>query len=158
MSYVPGRHTIENDQDIVVFLIGARINKWWLLPLSLPILATMPRMVRELARDPSSGFLGMQNFGMGGMAQYWRSLEDLHRYANDRERTHKPTWVGYLKKILGNGAAGIWHETYFVRAGSYEVVYTNMPLYGQGTFKPLVPATGERATALGRMNRAELPA
>lgn len=155
MTYVPGRQTIENDRDIVVFLIGARINKWWLLPLSLPILTTMPRMIRELARDPSSGFLGVQNFGIGGMAQYWRSLEDLNRYAHDKQRSHRPAWLRYMQKLLGNGAAGVWHETYFVRAGDYEAVYTNVPRLGQGNFRELVPATGDRATALRRLGRAD---
>jgi hypothetical protein len=154
MTYVPGRQTIENDQDIVVFLIGARVNKWWLLPLSLPILASMPRMLRELAKDPSSGFLGVQNLGLGGMVQYWRSVEDLNRYAHDRSRKHRPAWLAYMQKILGNGAAGVWHETYAVKAGSYEVVYTNMPRIGQGLFRPLVAATGERATAARRLRGA----
>jgi hypothetical protein len=151
MTYVAGRQTIENDQDIVVFLIGARINKWWLLPVSLPILASMPRMLRELAKDPSSGFLGVQNLGLIGMVQYWRSVEDLNRYAHDRARLHKPAWLRYMQKILGNGAVGVWHETYAVKAGSYEVVYTNMPLIGQGLFRKLVPATGELASARRRM-------
>jgi len=155
MAYVPGRQTIDSDRDIVVFLIGARINKWWLLPLSLPILASMPRMLAELAKDPSSGFLGVQNFGLGGMAQYWRSLDDLNRYAHDKERRHKPAWLLYMQKILGNGAAGVWHETYFVKAGHYEVVYTNVPRLGQGQFRELLPATGDRATAARRLGRAE---
>jgi hypothetical protein len=157
MTHVPGRQTIENDRDIVVFLIGARINKWWLLPLSLPILASMPRMLGELAKDPSSGFLGVQNLGLGGMVQYWRSIEDLNRYAHDRTRLHKPAWLRYVQKLLGNGAAGVWHETYVVNAGSYEVVYTNMPRVGQGVFRPLLPATGERATAFKRLRLSSPP-
>jgi hypothetical protein len=155
MSYVAGRQTIQNEQDIVVFLIGARVNKWWLLPFSLPILASMPRMLRELARDPSSGFLGVQSLGLGGMVQYWRSIEDLNRYAHDRSRQHKPAWLRYMRQLLGNGAAGVWHETYAVKGGMYEVVYTNMPRVGQGRFRPLVPATGERATASKRLGVAE---
>lgn len=156
MTYVPGRQTIENDRDIVVFLIGASINKWWLLPISMPIFISMPRMLRELASDPDSGFLGVQNFGLGGMAQYWRSLDDLNRYAHDKQKTHRPAWLRYMQKILGNGAAGVWHETYVVRAGDYEAIYTNTPRIGQGRFRPLVPATGERATALRRLGRADV--
>ena len=157
MTYLPGRHTIENNQDIVVFLIGARINKWWLLPLGLPVILAMPRMLRELFKDPSSGFLGAEILGLAGMVQYWRSLDDLHRYAHDREKQHKPAWVRYAQKILGNGVVGVWHETYIVKAGGYEVVYTNMPQLGQGRFRPLVSATGDRATAAGRLRESASP-
>jgi len=155
MTYVSGRHTIDNSQDIVVFLIGARINKWWLLPLGLPVILAMPRMLRELYKDPSSGFLGMENLGLAGMVQYWRSVEDLHRYAHDREKQHKPAWVKYAQKILGNGVVGVWHETYVVKAGGYEVVSTNMPHLCQGRLRPLLPATGELATAARRLSAPE---
>jgi hypothetical protein len=40
--------TVDNDRDLVPFLIGARINKLWPLPLALPILAKMRRMQIEL--------------------------------------------------------------------------------------------------------------
>jgi hypothetical protein len=112
-------------------------------------------MLAELAKDPSTGFLGLQNLGLGGMVQYWRTVEDLNRYAHDRARSHKSAWVRYMQKLLGNGAAGIWHETYAVKAGSYEVVYTNMPHFGQGRFRTLLPATGERATASKRLRISE---
>ncbi|HXS19544.1 MAG TPA: DUF4188 domain-containing protein, partial [Polyangiaceae bacterium] len=61
----PGRLTVKNEQDLVVFLIGARINRWWLLPLSLPILSKMNSMLRELEQDPESGLLAVQPVGFG---------------------------------------------------------------------------------------------
>jgi len=67
----PGRLTVKNEQDLVVFLIGARINRWWLLPLSLPILSKMNSMLRELEQDPESGLLAVQPVGFGTTIQYW---------------------------------------------------------------------------------------
>jgi hypothetical protein len=29
-------------------------------------------------------------------------------------------------------AVGVWHETYHVRPGDYEVIYNNMPRFGLG--------------------------
>ena len=145
--------TVESDQDIVVFLIGARINKWWLLPVSLPILARMGAMLKELRADESSGLLGVQPLGMGGTVQYWRSLEHLERYANDRAKQHRPAWLLFMKKLFKSSAAGIWHETFFVRAGEYESVYTNMPRFGMGRFKELVVARGRRESFAKRLAR-----
>ena len=45
----------------------------------------------------------------------------------------------------GQGA-GIWHETYLVRAGEYEAIYNNMPPSGLGRAGRLVPV-GEGSTA-----------
>lgn len=148
---VPGRQTVHNDRDIVVFIIGARVNKWWLLPISLPILSRMRKMLAELTRDPESGFLGAQQLGFGGMVQYWRSVDDLLRYASDPKREHKPTAKRTYQKIFDNQAVGIWHETYAVPAGHYECTYGNMPRLGLGKIKPLVEAKGKLATAKGRL-------
>ncbi len=145
----PGRLTTTNDQDIVVFLIGARVNKWWLLPLALPMLARMRNMQRELLADPNSGLIGIQTLGSADV-QYWRSLEDLTRYADDRTRTHRGTAASFYKKLFKNQAVGIWHETYFVRAGAYESLYVNMPAHGLGRFTTLVPAAGARNQMSGR--------
>jgi len=150
VGIVRGRMTVDNDEDIVVFLIGARINRWWLLPLALPILSQAPRMLAELQADPDSGLLGVESLGFGGMIQYWKSVAHLERYANDRDRHHQPAWVAFMKKLFKNWAIGVWHETYVVKAGAYESIYSNMPRRGLGKLKPLIPATGSRATAAGR--------
>jgi hypothetical protein len=152
MAIVPGRMTVDNSEGLVVFAIGARINKWWMLPIALPILATMPRMLKELAADPDSGFLGVQPLGFGGMLQYWKSVEHLNRYANDKQRLHQPAWLRFMRRLFKNEAAGIWHETYVVAAGAYECIYTNMPRHGLGRFKELVPASGHRETASARLS------
>ena len=142
-----------NNRDLVVFLIGARINKWWLLPLSLPILAKMRKMQLELMADPESGLLGFQSLGIGGDVQYWRSLDDLMAYAENKQKEHQPAVKSFFRKIFKNQAIGIWHETYVVPAGNYENIYTNMPAFGLGKVGPLVDATNELATGPGRLRQ-----
>jgi hypothetical protein len=117
--------TIEG--DFVVFIIGARLNRWWKLPKYLWFLNTMPKMLAELAGRPESGFLGYQNLGPTVNVQYWRSFEQLTAYARSRDATHFPYWVKFNREIGSNGDIGIWHETYMVRAGQYEAIYNNMP-------------------------------
>ncbi len=153
-----GRLTVENGQDLVVLLIGARINRLWLLPVSLPILASMNRMVRELLADPESGLLAVQSLGMGNSVQYWKSYEHLHRYANNPQKTHRPTWSKYFARLFKNWAIGIWHETFIVSAGNYESIYTNMPRTGLGKHFALIPATGSRKTSSGRLTASSMSA
>jgi len=50
------------------------------------------------------------------------------------------------------GDVGIWHETYLVKAGQYEAVYSGMPPYGLGRVGELVPATGSREAARTRLD------
>lgn len=145
-----GRKTVPSDRALVVFLIGARINKWWLLPLSLPIISKMRAMQRELLADPESGLLGIQNIGFASV-QYWRSVEDLIAYAGDKKKVHQPTGKKFYQKIFKNEAVGIWHETYLVPAGSYECFYANMPAFGLGKVGPLIDAKNELATTEGRL-------
>ncbi len=149
-AIISGRKTVPNHRDLVVFLIGARINKWWLLPLSLPLLVKMRKMQQELLADPDSGLLGFQSLGSADV-QYWRSVEDLMRYAEDKTKEHEPTAKGYFRKILKNQAFGIWHETYVVSAGNYESIYTYMPAFGLGKIGPLVDAKNELATGRSRL-------
>lgn len=158
MSIVEGRMTVDNSESVVVFLIGMKINRWWLLPLAWPFIVAMPRMLAELKKDPESGFLGVQSLGLVNMVQYWKSEEHLQRYAQAEEKAHRPAWLGFMKRVFLSRAMGIWHETYVVPAGRYEAVYGNMPKLGLGTFKPLVPATGALASAAGRLAPKEAAA
>lgn len=153
---VSGSHTVCHQGDIVVFVVGARINKWWLLPMSLPILSRMGAMLRELSRDPDSGFLGSQSLGLGGMLQYWRSVDDLLRYADARDRHHRPAAKNFLRRVFANQAVGVWHELYAVPAGHFEALYLNMPRFGVGRVFPPTPARGELAKSRGRLSAAAL--
>jgi hypothetical protein len=147
---IPNRMTAEVEGDFVVFLIGMRINKPWMIHKWLPVVLAMGRMLRELAARPESGFLG-HIMGTKVIVQYWRSFEHLEAYARSQDRDHWPAWVAFNQRV-GNsrGDVGIWHETYQARAGEYETVYSGMPPFGLGTVGKLVPASGRRDSARGR--------
>ena len=108
-------------------------------------------MIRELERNPEAGFLGhIMSFGV--IVQYWRSFEHLEAYARDRDRQHWPAWVDFNKRIgASRGDMGIWHETYKVRAGEYECVYSGMPPFGLAKASSTVDAEGQFESARGRL-------
>ena len=145
--------TARVDGDLVVFLIGMRLNRLWRPDRWWPVASAMPRMVRELARAPDSGFLhGEMWFGRTTlMTQYWRSLDHLMAYARNKESEHLPAWRDFNRRIGTDGSVGIWHETYLIAPGRYENVYVNMPPFGLGRAGQLVEAQGPLATAAGRM-------
>ena len=128
-----GRYTAQSDEPFVVFLIGMRVNKLFALRSWTRVSAAMPPMLAELKRNPDLGLLHYEVFlywrGVGVM-QYWRSFELLHAYAHARDAAHLPAWAEFNRRIGGNGSVGIWHETYAVAPGQYEVVYANMPRFG----------------------------
>lgn len=152
---IPGKQTTVRDEGLVVFLIGARIHRWWLLPLALPVLARMPAMIRELTAHPASGLLGVQPLGLGGMVQYWRSLDHLLAYTDDSTKVHRSTVRAFFRRVFRNRAVGVWHETYVVPRGSYETLYVNMPRFGLGACSELAPATGARGTTRQRLGLVE---
>jgi len=147
------RVTAAVDGEVVVFLIGMRINKPWKVHKWLPVAIAMPRMVAELHADPSSGFLGAhQWFGVTTlMLQYWRSFDDLEKYAKDRNQQHLPAWASFNRAVGSGGDVGIWHETYRIRPGDYECIYNNMPPFGLAKATRLVPVAGHRESAVGRL-------
>ena len=155
MTILQRRVTAKIEGDFVVFLIGARINRPWKIPKLLWFGAVMPKLIKELQGQPDSGFLGVEFLGMGGMVQYWRSLEQLMAYARSRDYAHFPAWVEFNKRIGSGGDFGIWHETYCVRAGEYECVYNNMPPFGLAKASALVEARGALHTAAGRMGKTD---
>ena len=127
------RTTAKIEGDFVVFLIGMRINKLWKVQKWLPVARAMPKMLKELEAAPAEvGFLGHTSFGLS-MVQYWRSFDHLERYARDRDARHWPAWVEFNRRMKQTrGDVGIWHETYKIRAGDYETIYSGMPLFGLG--------------------------
>jgi hypothetical protein len=144
----------EIDGPFVMFMIGARINKPWKLNVVLPFLATMPRMLKELAAKPELGLLHVrQSFGgtSAVLTQYWRSFEHLEAYARSPEHAHLPVWQWFNKQLGSNGDIGIWHETYLIQPGCYESIYNNMPPYGLGAAGRLVDAVGARQSAHQRI-------
>ena len=149
--------TVSRDDGFVVFLIGARINRWWMLPALWGVARAFSRMMKELMDDPESGLLSYESYGGRTTltVQYWRSLEDLQRYAHAKGRQHVPAWRRWAKRWGLTGAVGIWHETYVVEPGRYECVYHHMPPFGLGKVGPRVPAEGPLKTARGRLAAGE---
>jgi hypothetical protein len=147
-----GRMAVDIDGDFVVFLIGMRVNKPWKIHKWLPVFLAMPRMLKELQKHPESGFLGY-TMGFPAIVQYWRSFEQLEAYARSKDFAHWPAWVAFNKRSgRARGDVGIWHETYRVGAGQYEAIYSGMPALGLGKIGQLIPASGTRETARGRMS------
>jgi hypothetical protein len=153
---VDQRLTAILEGDFVVLLIGMRINRPWKVRHWLPVLLAMRRMLRELAARPESGFLG-HTFGWPVIVQYWRSFEHLEAYARGRDGRHWPAWVAFNRRTgRQRGAVGIWHETYRVRAGEYEAIYSGMPAHGLGRVGRLAPVSGPAESARGRLAPAHL--
>ncbi|MDR4934995.1 DUF4188 domain-containing protein [Rossellomorea marisflavi] len=149
-----GRYTTENSEEVVVFIIGMRINKRLAVHKWFPVFKAMPGMIKELYTNKEElGFLSMESyFGLRTtvMIQYWRSTDDLIAYA--RNERHLKAWKAFNQKIGASGVVGIYHETYRLTPGEYETVYGNMPLYGLGKALKHVPITKNKDRASQRLN------
>jgi hypothetical protein len=156
---IPARMTARIDGDFVVFLIGMRINKPWKFSRWLPVSSAMPHMLAEVAAGaPANGFLGFTRLGLFALVQYWRSFEALEAYAQDHAGLHQPAWAAFNRAARdARGDVGIWHETYIVKAGQYESIYSGMPPVGLGVAGTLQPATGVRDGARGRITADAAP-
>ena len=150
-----GRYTAKTDQPFVVFLIGMRINQWWRFDKWLPVASAMTPMLRMLFTHPEKGFLHGEffwNFSGPIIVQYWRSFDDLERFARQPSEPHLEPWKKFNQAVGKSGMVGIWHETYLVNPDQFESVYGNMPLFGLGAALEHVEATGIRETAKLRLS------
>lgn len=143
-------------EDVVVFIIGMRINRlrkvrsWW------PSFVGMPTMLRELAQT-DRGLLGVHTFWMGRTLltiQYWRSAEELGAFARDASMSHAPAWGAFNRSAAATGDVGIFHETYVVPSDRIETVYGNMPVFGLGAAVGAV-GRGQRAATTTAHQRLE---
>ena len=159
----PGRYSARIEGDFVVFLIGMRINRPWKVRKWWPVLAAMRPMLKELVADPDSGLLHAQQALIGGgpaAVQYWRSFEQLERWARDPDAAHLPAWREFNRQVRASGDVGIWHETFLVSAGSYEAIYGNMPRIGlaaAGEHLPTADLAESAARRAGRRATDDLP-
>lgn len=154
-NIVPGRMTANHSGDIAVFIIGMRVNRLFAVGKWLPVFRAMGAMLGELHRDPGSGFLAYEMCWKSPrqpvLIQYWQSFDALEAYAADTGKAHRPAWTAFNRATKDNDAVGIFHETYVVRAGASETLYNDLPVFGLGKAKGLVPATGNREAARNRM-------
>ena len=93
-TVIAQRMTAEIEGDFVVFLIGMRINKPWKIHKWLPVVLAVPRMLRELAAHPESGFLD-HFMSPRVIVQYWRSFDHLEAYVRSRDQEHWSAWVAF---------------------------------------------------------------
>jgi Domain of unknown function (DUF4188) len=148
-----GRYTADVGDDFVVFLIGMRFNKPWNVRGWWSTAMAMRPMIRELRARPELGLLHAEQAWIGGPAivPYWRSFEHLDRYARGADHLHLPAWKRWNQAARSSGAVGIWHETYKVRAGEYEVIYGNMPRLGLAHAGDHVPLAVKGRSAARRI-------
>jgi len=154
----PGRYTARVEGPFVVFAIGMRVNRLRAVGKWLPVARAMPPMLETLQRHPEKGFLGGETFlfWRGIMTlQYWRSFEDLDRFARSPSEPHLEAWRRFNSSVGRDGTVGIFHETYLVADGQYECVYGNMPRFGLAAAAEHVPAVGNRETARLRLRRED---
>lgn len=144
----------------VLFVIGMRVNRWRRIRSWWPVFVGMPKMLRELEKDPDLGLLDAGTFWAGRtflVIQHWRSAEQLGRYAGDMQHAHGPAWAAYnTSKAPGRGDVGIFHETYVVPADNIETRYGNMPAFGLAAAVGAVPRPrGQRGAAHEQMGITE---
>lgn len=130
-----GRFTAKAEQDFVVFIIGMRVNKWWLFHRWLPVAVAMPKMLIQLQKEKSLGMRGAESFFRffpvtTCLISYWDSFEHLDRFASDRSLPHYQAWMDFMKKVGQSGDVGIYHETFKVSQKGFECLYGNMPKFG----------------------------
>ena len=85
------------------------------------------------------------------IVQYWRSTDDLERFAREPSEPHLEAWKRFNKSIGKDGTVGIWHETYAIQPGQYEAVYGNMPRFGLAAATNHAPVTSRSETARQRL-------
>lgn len=151
MKIHPGRYTADMPDDFVVFVIGMRFNRPWKIHKWLPVATAMPRMLKALDRHPELGCLGYQQwFGRTtALISYWKDFDSLDGFARDRTLPHLEPWRRFNRVVRESGDVGIWHETYRIRAGEYEAIYGNMPIFGLAAATNHVPV-GLKGQSAGR--------
>jgi hypothetical protein len=157
---VADRMTHDHDGELVVFLIGMRVNQPWRPDRWLPVFQAMPRMLAELSRDPESGLRGYRVLlGAGGptVVQYWSSADKLYAYASAPEQEHRPAWTADNRRARkAPGAVGIWHETYTVDRA--ESIYVAVPPMGLAAATGSAPVGRRGERAAERLGRKAVPA
>jgi len=151
---VNGRTAAAAEGEVVVLLIGMRINRFWAVHHWVPVFLAMPRMLRELGKDRSRGLLGHVLLTASPrtyyVVQYWESKEQLYAYASSPDMFHHRAWAIINRKEKAGkvrGHVGLWHESYVVPEGSYEAIYADMPAFGLAAAHGQVPVErrGRRA-------------
>ena len=155
------RMAAEMDGGFVIYVNGMRLNKLRAFHKWLGAGLKAARMFERLEADPDSGFLGYQpafkGLRTGAAIQYWRSLDDLKRFARDSGDFHVPAWQWYNEAVDPGGGVGFWAELYVIEEDDYETFFRNMPRYfGLGRVADVVPMS-DRRRRLGLANGEHAP-
>lgn len=156
-----GRHMADlsdTGDEIVVFLIGMRVNKPWKISSWWPVLTAMPRMLSYLQRHPEKGLLGYRQALLPApmLVQYWRSFADLEGFARDQADPHLEPWRQFNRRVGASGDVGIWHETYRVHTTDIETIYGNMPPTGLAGALGAIPIPRGRDSAAARIGARDV--
>jgi hypothetical protein len=153
-----GRWTAQLDDEdgVVLFLIGMRINKPWRVDQWFWVTRAMGGMLAHLAKHPECGLIKARNwFGRTTMqVGYRRSMAHLVKFAADENAPHLPAWRKYYQRAAKSGAVGVWHETYLVKPGDAEAIYVNMPPFGLAEATKKVPVSRHTSSARQRARRS----
>ncbi len=155
-----GRYTADVSllgDEVVVFIIGMRINKPLKVGLWWPVFTAMGKMLKYPASRPEKGLLAYRAsfFPEIVLVQYWRSFDDLERFARNGDDPHLEPWRQFNRKIGKSGDVGIWHETYRVKTSDIESVSVNMPVRGLAAASAFVPVQRGRDSAAARIGVAD---
>ncbi|MDQ0583679.1 DUF4188 domain-containing protein [Streptomyces rishiriensis] len=159
MSVEAARTTADARGDVVVLLIGMRVNHFRAVHQWVPVMLAMLRMLAELKKDPGRGLLSRVLLTASPrtyyVVQYWESKEKLYAYASAPDAFHHRAWARINRLERGGkvrGHVGIWHETYVVPEGSYEAVYGDMPAFGLAAAHGQVPLAARGRYAKDRFS------
>lgn len=152
------RMIAEVEGEFLVFMIELRIHQWWRFWNWYPVVRAMTNMLVELLGKPEYGLLHYEYwfaFRRQLILMYWRSYEQMHDWALNRDGAHIPGWK-MLNKLMKEHPKllGFWHESYVVQAGQYETFYRNVPDVGLGKAGSLTPLVGRMPTAAARLREA----
>ena len=146
------RATVQNEKDVVVFIIGMKIHKLFYVHQWMPVMKSMGTMLKELYRNKNYGFLnGDVHLNWKGITviQYWESFEQLETFAHGE--FHRGIWKDYYQSAAQQKVVGIFHETYIVPAKNYEAIYVNMPEFGLGKARSLEPIDQKKKSSRQRL-------
>ena len=153
-SIYAGRYSASSDSEFVLFRIGMRFNGWRGAVAALRAFVSMPFMLAEQQADPEIGMLWTStslSWPVIAVTQFWRSFDDLERYATASDRRHTGMWRWFNTLGRRGLGTGIWHETFRVAPGTFEAVYVNMPRYGAAAAVDHVPIVPQRERARARI-------
>lgn len=86
--------------EVVVFVIGMRINKPLKVGLWWPVFNGMGKMLKYLAERPEKGLLAYRVSALPPFVlQYWRSFDDLERFARNNDDPHLEPWRRFNRKV-----------------------------------------------------------